>query len=87
MADSISTPGMGAMGIARALTGGKPPSMKGGGNKKKRSKLKKKVTTNKKKVARFIDIFELELKIRKWYHTNLIDILEDDIELWRWDRD
>ena len=52
MADSISTPGMGAMGIARALTGGKPQSMKGGGNKKARAKLKKKVSSCKNKTAR-----------------------------------
>jgi len=51
MPDSISTPGMGAMGIARALTGGKPPSMKGSGNKKARRKLKKKITKNKKKAT------------------------------------
>ena len=52
MPDAISTPGMGAMGIARALTGGKPASMKGGGNKKARAKLKKKVTSTKKKASR-----------------------------------
>ena len=57
MPDSISTPGMGAMGsegasgIVRALTGGSALG-RGSGNKKKRRKLKKKITSNKKKASR-----------------------------------
>jgi hypothetical protein len=51
MNDSISTPGMGAMGIVRALTGG-PALGKGSGNKKARKKLKKKINSNKKKATR-----------------------------------
>ena len=44
---------------------------------------------DKKKVARFIDIFELELKIREKFQIDLFSELEmdDNIELWRWDRD
>ncbi len=54
MSDSISTPGMGAMGangVVRALTGGAAVG-KGSGNKKARAKLKKKVKSNKKKATK-----------------------------------
>ena len=51
MPDSISTPGMGAMGIARALTGGTALG-KGSGNKKARAKLKKKINKTKKKASK-----------------------------------
>ena len=53
MTDSISTPGMGAMGAngkVRVLTGKSP--MSGSGNKKTRAKQKKKITSKKKKASR-----------------------------------
>ena len=41
-------------------------------------------TLDKKKVARFIDIFDLELELRERFQTDLINTLEDsDIELWK----
>jgi len=49
MNNSISTPGMGAMGLVRALTGRSP--IGGSGNKKTRRKLKKKINTNKNKAS------------------------------------
>ena len=36
MKDSISTPGMGAMGVVRALTGNSPGKMNSGKKKKKK---------------------------------------------------
>ena len=45
MTDSISTPGMGAMGVVRALTGNHPGKMNSG--KKKKKTTKKKVNRRK----------------------------------------
>ena len=47
MPDAISTPGMGAMGIVRALTGNYPG--KSGGGKKKKSTSKKKKAAKRRK--------------------------------------
>ena len=44
MPDSISTPGMGAMGIVRALTGTAPALRRGSGKKKSAAKKKKKAS-------------------------------------------
>ena len=51
MKDSISTPGAGALGVVRALSGGASLG-RGSGNKKARAKLKKKVNVDKKKTPR-----------------------------------
>jgi len=40
MTDSISTPGMGAMGVVRALTGNHPGKMNSGKKKKKITRRK-----------------------------------------------
>lgn len=50
--------------------------------------FKKDPSLDKKKIARFIDIFELELKIREKFQVELFNelVMDDDIELWRWDR-
>lgn len=50
MNDAVSTPGLGAMGIVRVLTGGAALG-RGSGNKKARKKLKKKISSNKKSVS------------------------------------
>ena len=48
MKDSISTPGMGAMGVVRALMGNGPARM-GSGNKKKKKKSSGRKTNGRRK--------------------------------------
>jgi len=51
MSDNISTPGMGAMGIVRALTGAGPMSTMGSGkNKKKKKKSTRRKDGRRKKI-------------------------------------
>ena len=51
--------------------------------------FKKDPSQDKKKVARFIDIFRIELYLRNRFQIDLLNEFEmdDNIELWRWDRD
>jgi len=51
MPDAISTPGMGAMGIVRALMGN-VPGMKGSGKKKKKKTSKRKKASRRKNAGR-----------------------------------